>query len=326
MGLAAISLLGVLWLNLLPAFLSFCTAFLLARWLGQEGRWGSKLSSGLTRRLAATLVGLLPLLLLAAVLTFAGNKLGGLQSELAGLSAKMVEFLESWRKSLPAMLIDFLPPAGELHAYFGEFLKERVGLVASAGKTWLVGSLQVIVGAIVGVMLVLHQAEAKSLLGRAIAQRAQLFVGTFGAVVTAQFFIAGVNTAATALYLFVALPLFDITMPYAYGLVALTFIGGLIPIVGNLLCNVVLTLVALSVGPGVAVASLLMLIVVHKSEYFINAAVVGTKTNISIWELLVAIFVGEAMFGVAGLVAAPLYYAYLKQELALTPLGRPALH
>jgi hypothetical protein len=33
------------------------------------------------------------------------------------------------------------------------------------------------------------------------------------------------------------------------------------------------------------------------------------------WELLTVMFAMEAIFGAAGLVAAPLFYAYAKQEL-----------
>ena len=109
-------------------------------------------------------------------------------------------------------------------------------------------------------------------------------------------------------------------MPYAGSLVTLTFFAGLIPIVGNLLCNGVMTIAGVSISPAVGIACLLFLVAIHKFEYFINARVVGKRTNTSAWELLTAMFVGEAIFGVAGLVAAPLYYAYAKSELAAREL------
>jgi predicted PurR-regulated permease PerM len=102
--------------------------------------------------------------------------------------------------------------------------------------------------------------------------------------------------------------------------VALTFFAGLIPIVGNLLCNGVLTLVGVSVSPLVGVASLVFLVVIHKAEYVINAKVVGRRTGTSTWELLAVMFIGEAVFGIGGLVAAPLYYAYTKKELQVAKL------
>ena len=88
------------------------------------------------------------------------------------------------------------------------------------------------------------------------------------------------------------------------------------PIVGNLVCNVVITIVGLSVSPLAAAACLGFLILIHKAEYVINAKVVGRRTHMGVWELLSVMFVAEAVFGPAGLVAAPLCYAYLKKELA----------
>ena len=56
--------------------------------------------------------------------------------------------------------------------------------------------------------------------------------------------------------------------------------------------------------------------VIHKLEYFMNARIVGTEIRARAWELLLAMLVMEAAFGIPGLIAAPIYYAYLKDELA----------
>ena len=79
-------------------------------------------------------------------------------------------------------------------------------------------------------------------------------------------------------------------------------------------------LVALSVSPVTALACLAFLIIIHKAEYVINAKVVGSRTQMRVWELLAVMFVAEAVFGPAGLVAAPLFYAYLKKELQAAEL------
>jgi predicted PurR-regulated permease PerM len=55
--------------------------------------------------------------------------------------------------------------------------------------------------------------------------------------------------------------------------------------------------------------------VIHKLEYFLNARLVGTQIEARAWELLLAMLLMEAMFGIAGLIAAPIYYAYVKDEL-----------
>jgi predicted PurR-regulated permease PerM len=56
--------------------------------------------------------------------------------------------------------------------------------------------------------------------------------------------------------------------------------------------------------------------VIHKLEYFLNARIVGSQIAARAWELLLAMLVMEAAFGIPGVVAAPIYYAYLKRELS----------
>ena len=137
----------------------------------------------------------------------------------------------------------------------------------------------------------------------------------FRQIVAAQFWIAAFNTFLTAIFLLLVLPLWDIVLPYTPVLITITFVAGLVPIVGNLLCNAVITVVGLSVSPMAALACLGFLVLIHKAEYVINAKVVGQRTHMGVWELLSVMFVAEAVFGPAGLVAAPLFYAYLKKEL-----------
>jgi predicted PurR-regulated permease PerM len=66
----------------------------------------------------------------------------------------------------------------------------------------------------------------------------------------------------------------------------------------------------------VAIGSLAFLVIIHKLEYFLNARIVGSQIRAAAWELLLAMLVLEAAFGIAGVAAAPIYYAYLKDELA----------
>jgi predicted PurR-regulated permease PerM len=74
--------------------------------------------------------------------------------------------------------------------------------------------------------------------------------------------------------------------------------------------------VSLSVSPYVALGSLAYLIAIHKLEYFLNARLVGSQIQARAWELLIAMLLMEAAFGIGGLIAAPIYFAYLKDELS----------
>ena len=64
-----------------------------------------------------------------------------------------------------------------------------------------------------------------------------------------------------------------------------------------------------------ALGSLVYLVVIHKFEYFLNARIIGNQIRANAWELLIAMVMMEAVFGLAGIVAAPIYYAYIKSEL-----------
>jgi predicted PurR-regulated permease PerM len=95
-----------------------------------------------------------------------------------------------------------------------------------------------------------------------------------------------------------------------------TFLTGLLPVIGNLISNTVIVTVSLSYSGAAAIGSLAYLVFIHKLEYFFNARIVGTQIRARAYELLLAMLVMEAAFGIPGLIAAPIYYAYLKDELA----------
>ena len=99
-------------------------------------------------------------------------------------------------------------------------------------------------------------------------------------------------------------------------MVAITFLTGLLPVIGNLISNTIIVVVSLSLSLGVALASLVFLVVIHKLEYFLNARIIGSQIRARAWELLLAMLVMEATFGLSGVFMAPIYYAYLKKELA----------
>lgn len=202
------------------------------------------------------------------------------------------------------------------------YLRTQAGALALTGRAWLGGLLFAYVGLIVGALAGVSRGHLmQGPLATQLEQRIRLFGEAFRQIVAAQFWIAAFNTLLTAGFLLLLLPLWGMRLPYEPALITLTFVAGLVPIVGNLLCNAVLTLVGLSVSPTAAAACLVFLIVIHKGEYVINAKVVGTKTHMAVWELLAVMFVAEAVFGPAGLVAAPLFYAYLKKELKANRLA-----
>jgi len=116
------------------------------------------------------------------------------------------------------------------------------------------------------------------------------------------------------------LPAFGIELPFTKTLIMITFVAGLLPILGNLISNTVIFIVSLSQSLYVALASLVYLIIIHKLEYFLNARIIGIHIHARAWEMLIAMLVMEAAFGIPGLIAAPIYYAYMKEELRIKRL------
>ena len=190
------------------------------------------------------------------------------------------------------------------------------------GKDALLFFTHVIFGMVIGGLVALQKpalSKGKPLT-EALKRRMERLALAFRRVVFSQIRISALNTALTAIFLFIILPLLGVYMPLTKTMVAVTFVVGLLPVVGNLISNTVIVLVALGVSPLAAVSALIFLILIHKLEYFVNARIIGSQINARAAEMLVAMVVMDAAFGVPGLVAAPIFYAYLKDELAAQQL------
>jgi predicted PurR-regulated permease PerM len=265
--------------------------------------------------LGAIVVGLLILLILGAI-SFFRSEIGN--PELLW-QEQLMPLVEKARQQLPALLVDHLPDSvDDLRVGAVELARKHAGTLQLAGKGAVRVFVHILIGLVLGAIIALSRARPAHQVGplaAALGQRCQRLAEAFHNIVFAQVKISLINTVFTAIFLLGALPLFGIHLPLAKTLVVLTFIVGLLPVVGNLLSNTAVTIVALSVSLGVAFAALGFLIVIHKLEYFLNARIVGIQINARAWELLIAMLAMEAAFGLPGVIAAPIYYAYLKSEL-----------
>jgi predicted PurR-regulated permease PerM len=225
---------------------------------------------------------------------------------------------------LPASLGDNLPAnADELKDTVVQWVGSHARGVQTAGEHFGRALAHILVGLVVGGMLSLMDVRPRSFgrpLARALAERIARLADAFRRIVFAQVRISAVNTTLTALFLLVGLRAFGVHLPLVKTLIVTTFIVGLLPVVGNLISNSIIVIVGLNHSVGVALACLGFLIVIHKLEYFLNARIVGGQIRARAWELLVAMLVMEAAFGLPGIVAAPIYYAYLKDELTARQL------
>lgn len=315
--LIAAALLLIMWQGLLAGLLCVCLGFLATRWFSPRLALLTRARNGTAPRLAATVVALLPLLLILLALPRTRGLLLDAPAQYRELLAFLASTVLELRDKLPPDIASQLPEGAlEIQRAIATYLASKAGTLATTGRAWLVGLLFAYMGLLIGALAAVRPSvQALAPLAAQLHLRVRRFGETFRQIVVAQFWIALFNTSLTAIFLLLILPLWGHRLPYTMALILLTFVAGLIPIVGNLICNAVLTLVGLSVSPWVALACLAFLIAIHKAEYFINAKVIGHRTHMSVWELLTVMFTMEAVFGPAGLVAAPLFYAYTKKEL-----------
>jgi len=242
------------------------------------------------------------------------------QGSLPILLAKMADIVETSKEHLPLWLANELPDnADELRNDVVGWLREHAGELQSVGAELGRTFVHALIGMVIGAMVSLHEARPsanRAPLARALTERADRLGNAFRRIVFAQVRISALNTALTAVYLIVVLPILGVRLPLTKTLIVLTFLTGLLPVVGNLISNSVIVVVSLSHSLGVAIGALVFLVVIHKLEYFLNARIVGNEIQARAWELLLVMLAMESAFGIAGLIAAPIYYAYLKDELS----------
>lgn len=229
-----------------------------------------------------------------------------------------MQLIDEARGRIPQFIANYLPVDTEqMKTKATELMQTHANMLQQSGKTAARAFTHILIGMIIGAIIAIGaQKHMHRLpLSTAFVTRVARFADAFRRIVFAQVKISAINAVFTGIFLLVILPLFHDTLPLSKTLVLVTFIAGLLPVIGNLISNTIIVAVALSVSFPAAIMSLIFLIVIHKLEYFLNARIVGGQIEARAWELLIAMLVMEAAFGLPGVVAAPIFYAYIKREL-----------
>jgi predicted PurR-regulated permease PerM len=319
---AAVALLGVMFLHLLPALIAGLLVYAVVDALAPlleprlSGGWARQLVVG---GLAVVVAGLLALLIFGAVVFFHAA-LGDPNT----LFDRMMPSIDRARTQLPAWIVAYLPVSAEDFRFTATHLaRAHAAQLQVAGKETAHVFGRILIGLALGALVALTHTRPVSdggPLRRDLTARCTRFAQAFHDIVFAQARISALNTIFTAIFLLIVLPLTGVHLPLTKTLIAITFVVGLLPVIGNLISNTLIVIVALTVSLWVALGALIFLILIHKLEYFLNAKIVGTRIHARAWEILLAMLVMEAAFGLPGVVAAPIFYAYLKSELTAARL------
>ena len=318
--ITACAALTIVWKGLVvPALLGllvYAWSCLLADRLAMA-KGAPRTASGKSARWPAAASGLVVGILVITVfvlLTFWTIRLGS-TNDLRIFLLRIEGSLDVLRQALPEWLAISIPEdLTALKTQLFALLRSKASELGSIGGTVVHIIIEGLFAILVGALAAVATWQPRRLASDELFIARLLLV--LERVVIAQLRIAAFNTSMTALYLFVILPWFGFVLPFRGLICMFTLVTGILPVVGNLLANTVLALISFAVSPWLAIASLVFLIAIHKTEYFINARTVGSRVSVASWEILAAMLAGEALFGVPGLVTAPLLYPFFKREIS----------
>jgi len=207
--------------------------------------------------------------------------------------------------------------------------REQFGKIGGFARAMTIQLVYLIMGVVVSISLFLNHkldfdsfphARRNNLYAQTATEirwRFQTFFKSFAQVMGAQLLISSINTVLTAVFLFFA------GVPHAALLTISTFLCGLLPIVGNLISNTLITGVAFTVKPEMALIALGFLITVHKLEYFLNSKIIGDRIKNPMWLTLLALILGERLMGIPGMILAPIILHYIKVETSKQEVTQP---
>ena len=315
-------ILYVLFRHLVAGVVGALTLYLILDWL--SGVFARRLPRTAARPLALVLVMVVGNLSVFGAVALSVSFLRHHIDRLPAMMTQMANILQSTRAYLGGygeqIIPDVLTDAETIKGAVVIWLKAHAETARIAGSTVGLGLVHLIMGMLLAILVFFrhvthHDESVRGSLSRALAQKVDRFAHAFSRIATAQVKISLVNTTLTAIYVFGVLRAFGVHLPFSTTVVLITFVCGLIPVVGNLISNTVIVILSLGVSFGTAIASLFFLMLIHKLEYLINSRIVGGETDSQAWEILMAILIGETAFGVSGVVMGPIVYAFVKREL-----------
>ena len=211
--------------------------------------------------------------------------------------------------------------AESLRAVALESVREMLGHLGKYVKIATKESVFLLIGVVVAVSVFLNpDFEAKRVQGLTvpnlytfytdrIKERFATLYQSFETVMGAQIIISAINATLTGIFVY------SVSLRYASLVVILTFICGLLPIVGNLITNTIIIGIAFTMSPKLAGWALVFLVVIHKLEYFLNSRIIGGRIDHPMWLTLLALIIGERLMGLSGIILAPVILSFIKVEM-----------
>jgi predicted PurR-regulated permease PerM len=201
-------------------------------------------------------------------------------------------------------------------------IKENAEAITKTSGVLTLGFFHILIAVFVAILAFFSpppEDGAKNLfdeLRRELAERMLTFMRGLEKVLGAQVLISAAYAVLTLAFLHF------MGFTHRIFLTLAAFIFGILPIIGNIISNIIIVASGLTLSTRHAAYALIFLFLIHKSGYLVYGRVLGSSLKVPMWKTLLAILVGEVVMGVPGIILAPTLLHYAKEEMsALPPSG-----
>ncbi len=187
----------------------------------------------------------------------------------------------------------------DLYTILIVFLKANIGFITfSAGLL-----LKVIIGIILGVVVHMSHIDQQNTsnawgsIVHTINSQCKVIYTSFRDIMSIQILISLMNTTIiAAMALGLTYVIYGQVLPYWYVIIPLTAILSLIPVVGNIMINIILILATVQVSPTYVLVGLGLFLAIHKLELIVVGNKMNEKVNVPFIIVLFSMILGELLF------------------------------
>lgn len=188
----------------------------------------------------------------------------------------------------------------DLYRVAGEYLKKSFKLMAGLGITLL----QVVLGIVFGIIIFHHDVEGHegvetlwSLTHMKIYSFSFIIFRNFSQIMTTQILISAMNTVTISVFaLIVTYILSGDFLPHYYIIIPLVTIFSLIPVIGNVMVNILIGVASLQVSTYYVVVAIGYFFIVHKLELIVIGKFLNKLMKVPFVLILFSMVVGELIF------------------------------
>lgn len=180
-----------------------------------------------------------------------------------------------------------------------DFMKANVGFITFSATL----IIKVIIGIILGIVVhfsMIEIQDTRTVWGSSvniINEQCQIIYKSFRDVMSIQILISLMNTTIISiLALGITYIFYGEFLPYWYVIIPLTAILSLVPVVGNILINIVLVLSTIQISTVFVLVGLGLFLIIHKLELIVIGNKMNEKVNVPFIIILFSMVLGELLF------------------------------